>query len=157
MKNLQFSVIESELVSSLHEELQSGKLRISTHPVKVYELLENSFPMDQSKIDWSCVPNAIGAIVYEIDRDGQRNSQLEDGKLLSNFTDVVLSQNLSGISYYINDGLDLVLEGDIAEMTTALPKLLLNNGHLYFLAADAKWCISVTMEGEFFFGFRHLN
>jgi hypothetical protein len=138
---------ESEARIAFKSEIESGELTVTLGSAEFFQRLAQTFIPVGSRIDWTLLPNSIGAI--ETSHDLQATA-------FENFFRMCIERfNLTGLGTYAGDSAtDFLLRCELVVMQRLLPVLFEIPQHHFFAAEDFSWCACFTIEGDMHFGFQ---
>ncbi|TPJ29423.1 hypothetical protein [Mesorhizobium sp. B2-7-2] len=135
------TVYDDEIRESLEALFLSGELVDLGDSSHFFRLLERSFPVSGSKIDWIKLPKRA------------TKGTEDDLDFARFFEEIASEQELFGDVIYVGDSLtDLALKSHIDIMIDILPLLIEIPQHHYFIDSEYRWCICLSMEGDMDFG-----
>lgn len=135
---------EAKIRNDLERRLSSVNFRISDSSSHLFSGLMKNYPILGSKIDWSKVHGTVR---------GDHNSNGVDFFLL-----MKERFSLSGMAIYAGDGVtDITVESGVDYMDKILSVVMDIPQHHYVIGENYRWCVCITMEGDFDFGFSRNN
>jgi hypothetical protein len=142
--------IEDEFVAKMSKKLATNHIEVLKEATAIHALFEARFPLDSGRIDWSLIANHsetdINKITsfYGVNRDQACKIYLGEQ---------IAINELVGKAFWINDGFDIVLSGNVLSFESIFEFLLWPQGHIYLLSEKGNWCLNVTFEDDLYFGY----
>ena len=142
--------VEDEFISELSSKLATNNIKILLEANAAHALFEACFPLNSGKVDWSLIANRseseirIVSSFYGVNRNQACKLYLGEQ---------IAINKLVGKAFWINDNVDLVLSGNVLSFEKIFDCILWPHGHIYLLGEKGDWCLSVTFEDDFYFGY----
>jgi hypothetical protein len=137
---------EDELVAELEGEIAAGLIDVVPDSCEYFKRLASVFPVSGSRIDWSSLPCGINHYCRT------KNSAADE--FLEFYERITHAYGLHGRVIYMGDGgIDGAFISQLGQVGKNMKLFLTVPQHHYFVGEDFSWCMFLSFEGEFGFGF----
>ncbi|UPG93765.1 hypothetical protein [Luteibacter aegosomatissinici] len=142
-----FQSIEDEVLASLQDYLESGRLAVMGKADPVFEALGAAFPVPINRIAFWDIPGHMKG-------GGDRGPDVQQA-FAAFVRGIVQRDGLGGEIVAIGDNfVNVAIRGNIEDVLEAMPMIAAFPQHTYLCPfPNPSWCASLTFEGDFYFAY----